>query len=668
MRYLVLSVAAAGFVRFVSSSPPTPFGDGFLLNLTATGAGAPPAPGFMWTLLNDGTFVVNNGRGPAPCLTINGTQADVGVVLYAAPCLDVDPDSRQQFTWVGATMDGMVMYTGPARGQLCATGVDLARAPPSQLVLDICSFAPWQQFTSDNDGNGTLQLASLGAVAAVTPLYLHLPVASTGMAAEAEADTIVVAVGTAALPPGLPVPPNFASFSMEVNDALAFLGTAEAPNLAFANLVNVLRNASAMGGGGLGPTIRIGGNSADYSLWWPPGSGPLPPNQTYAITEADLRAYGAALPLFDGSIVIDTNFFVQDDTSRVSAHVAAVDRLLGWDRVVGVEVGNEVEIYHDDGFRPPKWSEADYETEWRAHVAAAEAAGMPRGRVQGAVFCCNNSEYDAAFAGYAKRYAPLLASLSYHHYALGGCEGKVTTLQQLLQPTASSGSASFLAPFATAARAAGIKFVIGEGNSCSCGGRAGVSDVFGTALWALDMLLAVAEVGVSSWNFHGGPQAGNHYTAIAFPNSPQKGTTPEVRPLYYGMWAAAVATAGGGVPWAQTVRATNPAVVAHTLVDSAGGVRVAVMHKDLNATADCLASVVPPSASVQQQATLYRLAAGGNASATHGVSFMGQTFDGSADGLPLGAKTGEVVKLVDGAYAFRLPPRSAAILVIPSPR
>ena len=212
--------------------------------------------------------------------------------------------------------------------------------------------------------------ASLARAASLLGLVVH-----SGLAA----DTVSVTVGSSAL--AAPVAPNFASFSMEVPDGILFMGPPGAPNSAFANLMNVLRNVS----GGRGPSVRIGGNTADTSLFWESGD-PLPRNCSYAITRADLQSYAAALPTWDGFAVIDTNFFLQNDTARVSAHVAAVSQYLGWERVEGVEIGNEVEIYHDDGYRPQSWSEEDYEVEWLAHVAAAEAAGMPHGRIQGGKF------------------------------------------------------------------------------------------------------------------------------------------------------------------------------------------------------------------------------------------------------------------------------------------
>jgi len=148
-------------------------------------------------------------------------------------------------------------------------------------------------------------------------------------------DTASIALSTALRSP-TPVAPNFASLSIEISSALTYLGTSDGLNLPFINLMNVLRNAS---GGVRGPSIRIGGNSAEFSLWRE-SPGPLPANQTYAITPTDIRAYAAAFPLFDGRAVIDTSLFVQNDPSWAAAHARGIAQYWGWDRVEGVEVGN----------------------------------------------------------------------------------------------------------------------------------------------------------------------------------------------------------------------------------------------------------------------------------------------------------------------------------------
>jgi hypothetical protein len=454
-----------------------------------------------------------------------------------------------------------------------------------------------------------------------------------------------------------PIAPTFASFSIEINNALQYFGTAAAPNFPFITLCNVLRNAS----GGAGPSVRIGGGSADASLWWTAGP-PLPPSQTYAITPVDIAAYAAALPLFDGRAVIDTSMFLANNVTWGAAHIAAVARLMGFDRVEGVEIGNEVDSYHDSGERPHAWAEPDYETEFAAHAAALEAAGMPRGRVQGATYCCDNPSYVNAFAGYVARFKGVLASISWHHYALHQNSNATITAEALLSEESTSGAADFLQPLAATAHAAGIPFRVGEGNSVNDGGRANVSDVFAAALFALDVQMATAAAGVDQWNWHGGP--GSLYAPISFARRPAPPGPPDVRPLYYGMWAFASASRGGARLVAATVNTSNPLIKVWALQQSPTELTVLVIHKDAAAAAPARVSVAPPPGHAVSAAggALARLIAPSVLS-RYGVTFAGQTFDGSTDGFPVGARVTEPVAVsATGELAFALAPASAALL------
>ncbi len=148
------SVASHQLVFFLSAAlahafPPTPFADGVLLNLSSS-----RAPSCSWTLTAGAEFknAISN-----LCLTAASPTTASGVI-YLAAC----GGFNQSWTFVGADMDGGLMYIGAnAQGQTCLTGVDPRDSPPSQIVLSACDFSPWQQLTSDNDGNGTLVLDSL---------------------------------------------------------------------------------------------------------------------------------------------------------------------------------------------------------------------------------------------------------------------------------------------------------------------------------------------------------------------------------------------------------------------------------------------------------------------------------------------------------------------------
>ena len=154
----LLCAAAMLVARPAVAFAPTPYRDGVLVNLTAAGAGTPAC---TWGLTPDGLYSSAGAAGL--CLTVAGAGGNRGSVVYLAPCgaANATASGQQSWAWVGAEMDGGILFAGQARDEECITGVDPATGPPSQLVLAPCTFAPWQQLTSDADGNGTIALQDL---------------------------------------------------------------------------------------------------------------------------------------------------------------------------------------------------------------------------------------------------------------------------------------------------------------------------------------------------------------------------------------------------------------------------------------------------------------------------------------------------------------------------
>jgi len=65
-------------------------------------------------------------------------------------------------------------------------------------------------------------------------------------------------------------------------------------------------------------------------------------------------------------------------------------------------------------------------------------------------------------------------------------------------------------------------------------GYNGISNAFGSALWALDFMFNIANVGVDGVNFHGNGQSA--YNAVSYNSS---SNVPIVHPLYYAIYAMA---------------------------------------------------------------------------------------------------------------------------------
>jgi hypothetical protein len=156
---------------------------------------------------------------------------------------------------------------------------------------------------------------------------------------------------------------------------------------------------------------------------------------------------------------------------------------------------------------------------------------------------------------YAKRHGEENVFLSRHYYKEAAPKGSIADLL--------AGDAEFYSEVEQAMRAADashLPFRLTEANSYYLGGRDGVSNVFASALWGADFMLAMAQRGVAGIHFHGGTldsieaslgrtadastaatdQAASRdavtsrYSAIA--GDVSLGFQP--RPLYYGMQLA----------------------------------------------------------------------------------------------------------------------------------
>ena len=113
---------------------------------------------------------------------------------------------------------------------------------------------------------------------------------------------------------------------------------------------------------------------------------------------------------------------------------------------------------------------------------------------------------------------------------------------------------------------------VGETNTASRGGKAGVSDSFASALWAVDYLFTVAELGVEGVNFHAYFRCGG-YTPVCW--DARTGYRP--LPIYYGLLL--FKAVGGGRPLPVTCE-TAANLAAHAVLAADGSLRVILVNKE----------------------------------------------------------------------------------------
>lgn len=324
---------------------------------------------------------------------------------------------------------------------------------------------------------------------------------------------------------GFTIPRNFIGLSYESKQLAnpAFFSAANQP------LVDLFRQLSPNG------VLRLGG-STSASSWWQPSQPIAQPEHSelkYPITAAAIVNLNQFLLATGWSSIYGLN--LRHPSPDLAADEAAfVSKCLG-PRLDYFQLGNEPDLFFRDADRKPIGTVESYFESWLA-MARAVTSRVPGARF-GAPDVAGHTDW---ISGFARLYAatpnpPRLAAITHHHY-VGRTESPDSTIPLILGEAGSKSEWRSLADAAT--QAAGLCKVscrLTEGNTCSHGGKPGVSDVFAAALWAADYCTRLAAYGYVGVNLHGGD--GNALSSIkdgltAGDHFLKDPTVPHVRPIY----------------------------------------------------------------------------------------------------------------------------------------
>jgi len=369
--------------------------------------------------------------------------------------------------------------------------------------------------------------------------------------------------------------------------------------------------------GRLGPgVLRVGGNSVDKTTWRPTGNGLT----AGAVSPADVDRLAAFLRAADWKVIYAMNF-ADNTPAQMADEAAYVTRVLG-DRLLGLELGNECDLYRSNGFRPTTYSFNDFLTEWRAFAAAIQAR-VPGAVLTGPASAGNTTTYTVPFA---KALGNGIQLLTQHYYRANG-QLATSTMDLLLNPD--PGLASTLLTLSRAAKDNGVPggFRLDEANSFYNGGAPGISNGYGTALWAIDFLFANAINGVAGVNFHTGGK-GPGYTPIADDGM----NVVDVRPEFYGIYLFAMAAKGTLL--ATSINGALVPLAAYAVQATDGSMALVFVNRDRTTWAQVTVSL-PTTTSL---ATLTELT-GPSLDATTGELLNGAPINADGSWIPSSART-----------------------------
>jgi len=398
----------------------------------------------------------------------------------------------------------------------------------------------------------------------------------------------------------------------------------------------LLQNLTAYGSGPI--ILRIGGNSTDKT-----GE----PTSTTAQPFAELAtALGAHFYLGVNLGSDNVNLAVDQAKAYVSQMPAG--------SLDAIEIGNEPDGYASNGMRPSPYTYQDYLADfntWKTNILPLLPSGTKlMGASWGSTGTLSNIQsYDSAEAS-------ALDTFSQHYYVDSALNSNPDDI--LLTPSAAKKGPNAVAAAVATTQQYGTSFRMGEMNSLSGGGEAGISNAFESALWAVDTMFEYANVGVDGVNWHGG--GGSTYSYFDFQTKQSGGINTfaltSVNPLYYGLLLFQQAT-GNSAHLLPVTLSTQANLTAWATVDASGTPRLVMINKDESST-----GTVDVTLSGYSHAQIFRLTAPSYQS-TSGVTFAGQTFDGSTNGVIQGTQTIELIDGSNGVFQIPMPITSAALVV-----
>jgi hypothetical protein len=456
--------------------------------------------------------------------------------------------------------------------------------------------------------------------------------------------------------PGHAIPAGFLGLSLEYSAVESYAGAdPTAINPVFEQLI---RNLVP----GQQPVLRIGGDSADWT-WWPMPGVARPPGVTYSLDDNWLRVTQAVTRALDARLILGLNLEA-GSPELAATEASALSDGIGSGSVLALELGNEPELYgsfawyrtpdgHKVTGRPRGYDFSDFTDDFTTFSDALSGFALAGPSTGGPGWAPYLSQFLAA--------EPRVKLVTVHRYPLQLCftspsSEMYPTIDRLLAPQSSAGLGGSFASSIAVAHARGLAVRVDEINSVSCGAYPAVSRTFASALWALDVLFELANVGVDGVNVHTYPGAGYELFRFNHTNGRWQGS---VAPEYYGLLMFAKAAPPGSR--LLTVGGDDGSAISAWATKALDGtIRVVLINKDLAKT-QVIKVRMPVSAGT---AKLERLQAP-SAVATSGETLAGQSIAAqSVTGALQGPTRTDSVEPDGSSYTVSLPAASAALLTL----
>ncbi|MDB5986098.1 MAG: hypothetical protein JWR16_1151 [Nevskia sp.] len=429
-----------------------------------------------------------------------------------------------------------------------------------------------------------------------------------------------------AMPRGPALRSSFLGLSFEsslLTDASVF----SVDNLA---LIALLRRLTPDG------VLRIGGNSSEFGVWQRQPTALATPFE-HAVMPADIDRLKGFVDACGWRVIYGLNLG-HGEPERAADEAAYLVQRLGA-RLEALQIGNEPDLYYRNGLRPKDYNVGAYIAEWRRYAQAIRAQ-TPAAPLAGPDVAYRPEWIEA----FTQACGNEVLFVSDHYYAGGPANDPDIGIATLF--LSEREHYQRLRAVAQRNAQAGKPLRITESNSIYNGGKPNVSDTFGAALWAAQLLFQSCRDGITGINFHGGNSG--PYTPIAR-DAKTGAWTPQ--PLYYAMLLFAQATPATLIDAA--TQTGNTLLRTHGLIGDDGKLKLVLINESAALAIDLRVS----AEQAFRRASALRLSASSMWSLS-GITLGGSLVDSRAGWQPQPEKLA-----IDGGAAYLTLSPASAMLV-----
>lgn len=387
--------------------------------------------------------------------------------------------------------------------------------------------------------------------------------------------------------------------------------------------------------------LRIGGNSSDEIDWGGDDAG----TDTFhrKLTKADIDRLAGFAKAIKWPVIFGLNLANSDASTAADEASYVHNRLQG--NFYAFQTGNEPDFFCSNAHRSPNYKYSDYQKEWDNYYETVKR------KAPGALFAGPDvTPFNLRWLGeFAKNEHHRVNLIDGHYYNNGPASNPQIGLSDVLRPNTQM--AAYLQGMSVIAAAHGLPYRISEGNSIWGQGKPGVSNVFASALWALDFMWSVAENNGQGVNFHGG--------GVRFVYSPinaANGITT-ARPAYYAMLAFKYGATGNKILAPQIInRNVQDNYSVHSSINRDKSTSITFINKELQKDFSFTIQLTQDASSM----SISRLSAPSLTSAT-GITFAGSTVNEDGTFTPA---TTEEFRINQRTFTITIPAGSAAVVKV----